>query len=215
MQVFLFLGISIVTTKLKKIPLYLIYSRPLIGLVIFILSFQQYMLFKWCMVILMILGLLTDVFDGIIARKLQVSTEKLRRLDSFVDQIFWVFILVATCISCPAFLAQHYTEILIVLAAEVLTYIISFIRFKKEVATHAISSKIWTLTILASIIQIMLSCKAGILFLCCFYIGLATRIEIILILCIIRDWYNDVPSVYHAVLLRKGREIKRNRLFNG
>ncbi|OMP75378.1 hypothetical protein BW716_30565 [[Flexibacter] sp. ATCC 35208] len=61
----------------------------------------------------------------------------------------------------------------------------------------------------------MLSCNAGILFQCCFYFGLATRLEIILILFIIRNWYNDVPTVYHAVLLRKGREIKRNRLFNG
>ena len=72
-----------------------------------------------------------------------------------------------------------------------------------EVATHAIASKIWALTILASIIQIMLSCKAGILFQCCFYFGLATRLEIILILFIIRNWYNDVSTVYHAVLLRK------------
>ncbi|RFM35429.1 hypothetical protein [Chitinophaga silvisoli] len=92
---------------------------------------------------------------------------------------------------------------------------ISYLRFKKEVATHAIASKFWTLTILASVIQIMLSCKAGILFQFAFYFGLATRLEIILILFIIRNWYNDVPSVYHAVQLRKGREIKRNRLFNG
>lgn len=197
---------------LRKIPLFLIYSRPIIGLIILFLAFQQC---PWGMVILMILGLLTDVFDGIIARKLQVSTEKLRRLDSFVDQIFWLLILVSTCVSCPDFLANHYVELIIVLAAEACTYMISYIRFKKEVATHAIASKIWTLTILAAIIQIMLSCKAGILFQCAFYFGLVTRLEIILILFIIRNWYNDVPSVYHAVLLRKGREIKRNRLFNG
>jgi CDP-diacylglycerol--glycerol-3-phosphate 3-phosphatidyltransferase len=167
------------------------------------------------MVILMIVGLLTDVFDGIIARKLQVSTEKLRRLDSFIDQIFWLLILTATCISCPEFLYHHYIELLVILGVEAIAYLISYIRFKKEVATHAIASKIWTLTILASIIQIMLHCNPGVLFQVCFYTGLATRLEIILIVCIIRQWYNDVPSVYHAVLLRNGREIKRNKLFNG
>lgn len=197
---------------LKKIPLYLIYSRPIIGAIILFLAFHKS---TWGMVILMIFGLLTDVFDGIIARKLEVSTEKLRRLDSFVDQIFWLLILISTCISCPEFLADHYIELLIILGVEALTYLISYVRFKKEVATHAIASKFWALTILASIIQIMLSCNAGILFQFAFYFGIATRLEIILILIIIRNWYNDVPSLYHAVQLRKGREIKRNRLFNG
>lgn len=110
---------------------------------------------------------------------------------------------------------QHYVKMLIIIAAEALTYIVSFVRFKKEVATHAIASKIWTLTLLATIIEIVLTCNSGILFQCCFYLGLATRLEVMLILCIIKTWHNDVPSVYHAVLLRKGREIKRHKLFNG
>jgi CDP-diacylglycerol--glycerol-3-phosphate 3-phosphatidyltransferase len=200
---------------LKKVPLYLIYSRLIIGIIILSLSLLQSTWYRWCMVILMILGVFTDIFDGIIARRLEVSTERMRRLDSLIDQIFWLMILGATCITCPQFLLQHYVEITIILAAEAVAYLISYIRFRKEVATHAISSKIWTLTILATIIQIMLSCKVGVLFQCCFYLGLATRLEIILIVSIIRNWYNDVPSVYHAILLRKGRDIKRSKLFNG
>ncbi len=38
----------------------------------------------------MFIGLLTDIFDGIIARKVGVSSEKLRRLDSQVDLVFWL-----------------------------------------------------------------------------------------------------------------------------
>jgi hypothetical protein len=44
------------------------------------------------------------------------------------------------------FLANHYIELIVVPATEALTYMISYVRFKKEVATHAIASKIWTLT---------------------------------------------------------------------
>jgi len=32
---------------------------------------------------------------------------------------------------------------------------------------------------------------------------------------ILKDWTNDIPSLYHAVLIRKGKEIKRHKLFNG
>ncbi len=167
------------------------------------------------MVVLVITGLLTDVFDGIIARRLQVSTQQLRRLDSSVDQVFWISVLAGTCICCPQFFTEHYVALLIIIGAEALTYAVSFIRFKKEVATHAIASKVWTLTILATIIQVILTCQSSVLFQICFYLGLITRIEILLILCILKTWHNDVPSIYHAVLLRKGKVIKRHKLFNG
>jgi len=94
-------------------------------------------------------------------------------------------------------------------------YLISFIKFKKEVATHAILSKFWTLTIVGTLIQVILTCDSSVIFTTCFYLGVISRIEIISILLILKVWTNDVPSFYHAILLRKGREIKRNKLFNG
>jgi hypothetical protein len=96
-----------------------------------------------------------------------------------------------------------------------LTYLICFLKFKKEVATHSISSKIWTLILFATLIQIMTTCHSTTLFQISFYIGLITRLEIIGIIFILRKWTNDVPSLYHAVLLRQGKSIKRNKLFNG
>lgn len=167
------------------------------------------------MVILVVTGLLTDVFDGIIARRLQVSTQQLRRLDSTIDQVFWVSVLTGTCICCPQFFTSHYISLLVVIGVEALTYVVSFVRFKKEVATHAIASKVWTLTILATIIQVILTCQSTWVFQLCVYLGLLTRIEILLILFILKHWHNDVPSVYHAILIRKGKEIKRHKLFNG
>jgi hypothetical protein len=32
---------------------------------------------------------------------------------------------------------------------------------------------------------------------------------------ILRKWTNDVPSLFQAVLLRQGKAIKRNKMFNG
>jgi hypothetical protein len=103
----------------------------------------------------------------------------------------------------------------LLLGAEALTYMISYLRFRKEVATHAILSKVWTLTILATLIQVISTCSSAWIFTTCFYIGLITRIEIIAILFTIRKWENDVPSLYHAILIRQGKPIKRNKLFNG
>lgn len=199
----------------KYIPILLIYSRLLFSAVILLLAFVQPEHFRLIINILLITGLITDVFDGIIARKLNVSTVKLRRMDSFIDQIFWLSALAAAYIICSNFFKENGVLLAVLLGAEALTYMVSYLKFKKEVATHAILSKVWTLTILATLVQIIAACDSGWLFLTCFYTGIITRLEIIAILMVIRKWENDVPSLYHAVMIRKGKPIKRNKLFNG
>lgn len=101
---------------MKKIPLILMYSRLIFGFVMLFLAWLKPDLFKSLITALIVFGLLTDIFDGIIARKLNISTQKL---------------------------------------------------------------------------------------------------EIMVVLLILKEWTNDVPGIYHAILLRQGKTIKRNKLFNG
>jgi phosphatidylglycerophosphate synthase len=199
----------------NHIPILLIYSRLLIGIIILLLSIIHINNFSSIAIGLFSIGLLTDIFDGIVARKLNISTQKLRRLDSTVDQIFFVLIAIATFIECKQFFYTNYLKLIILLGAEGLTYLICFLKFKKEIATHSISSKIWTLILFATLIQIIATFNSTILFQWCFYIGLATRLEIVIIILFLPKWTNDVPSLYHAVLIRQGKEIKRHKLFNG
>lgn len=200
---------------MKKIPLVLIWSRLVIGIFLILFSLSDSPLFSSVAIVLITLGLLSDVFDGIIARRLNVSTTGLRRLDSIIDQIFWISIAVACYIRYPEFFSTNKVKIIILVATEVLAYVVSYLKFKKEVATHAISSKLWTLSLFATLIQLIATSSSTILFNICFVVGVITRFEIIMILLLIRQWTNDVPSVYHAFLLRKGKSIKRNKLFNG
>jgi len=198
-----------------KIPLALIYSRLILGFVVVLLSCFPIPSYRYLIVYIMIWAILSDIFDGIIARRLNISTQKLRRLDSSIDQIFWICTLFGVFFICKDFFKENYSKIIIILALEGCTYLISYIKFKKEVATHAISSKFWTLTILAALIQIVLTCQSTLIFNICIFLGIITRLEIIGILLIIKQWTHDVPSIYHAILLRQGKQIKRNKLFNG
>ncbi len=200
---------------MKHIPIALIYSRLLIGFGIILLSVFRISHYSFLAITLLSLGLLTDVFDGIIARKLNISSEKLRRLDSGIDQVFFISVAVATYIQCPDFFKTNLVKLIVLGAFEVSTYALSYIKFKKEIATHSIGAKIWTLTIFATLVEIMIRCESVVLFEICFWLGLATRLEILAIVLTLKKWTNDVPSIYHAMRLRQGKEIKRNKLFNG
>ena len=200
---------------MRQIPKALIYSRLVIGLLILICSVFHIKNYSIIAVTLFTVGLLTDIFDGIIARRLNISTENLRRLDSTIDQLFFVLVATATFINSSQFFYDNKFELLILVSIETLAYLICFMKFKKEIATHSISSKVWTLILFATIIQLMVTKDSSALFQVCFYTGIATRLEIIAIILVLRNWTNDVPGLYQAVLLRQGKTIKRHKLFNG
>ncbi|WP_177763527.1 CDP-alcohol phosphatidyltransferase family protein [Flavobacterium sp. I3-2] len=200
---------------IKKIPIALIFLRFNLGFILLYFSYIKIDHYNYIAILLITIGLLSDVFDGIIARKLNISTKLLRRLDSSIDQIFFIYVIVATYLQYPLFFKENWIWLILLISSEVLTYVVSFIKFKKEIATHSIGAKIWTLFLFATLVEITYSGNSVVLFQLCFWIGIITRLEIIAIILILKKWTNDVPSVFAAIRLRKGKEIRRNKLFNG
>jgi phosphatidylglycerophosphate synthase len=198
-----------------KIPITLIYLRFFLGFIIIAFSYYHINNYATIAIVLLSIGLLSDVFDGIIARKLNISSEKLRRLDSTIDQIFFICVGIATYIQCPQFFKANATKLIVLLSSEALIYIVCFVKFKKEIATHSIGAKLWTLILFSTLIEVMVHCQSTILFQLCFWVGVFTRAEIVGIILLLKNWTNDVPSIYHAYQLRSGKSIKRNKLFNG
>ncbi len=197
------------------IPKALIWSRLGIGILILLLTLLDASLSKGLTIALFSIGFASDIFDGIIARRLNVSTVHLRRLDSVVDQAFWLMIATSLFIQYKPFFVDNSVKMFLLVGIEAMTYLVCYVRFRKEVATHAISSKVWVLLLFATLIQVMRIGDSNVLFEICFYVGMITRLEIIVILLLLRNWTNDVPSVFHAMRLRRGAEIRRNKWFNG
>ena len=104
-----------------QIPIVLIFSRLVIGLAIILCSSLHIDHYKTIAIILLTIGLLTDIFDGIIARQLNISTPKLRRLDSTIDQLFFISVAIATYIQCPDFFKENILKLTILIGAEALT----------------------------------------------------------------------------------------------
>ena len=199
----------------RHLPLALMYARLVLGLVLLALAWLGVAHFAALAGGLITAGLLTDIFDGIVARQLGVSTEKLRRLDSTIDQVFWTSVVGATWLACPGFFTQHAVQLLILLALEALTYAVCYLKFRKEIATHSWAAKAWVLVSFAALIQLISSCEARWLFEASFYIDVLSRLEIVAIILLLRKWTNDVPTAWHAGQLRQGKSIKRHKLFNG
>lgn len=196
-------------------PLGLILFRFLLAPIIVGLAYFIGDVSKPIILVLMYLGLLSDILDGIIARKQNLSTTKFRRLDSQTDMIFWLSIGLATWILYPKLIHDNSIAIWIILAMEISVYAISILKFKKETCTHAFLSKVWGLSLLIAFTSLIGFNHAGIPFLIAIIMGLISHVDRILITLILPKWTHDIPSSYHACLIRKGQNFKRNKYLNG
>lgn len=198
-----------------NIPKALILFRLILAPVILALAYFIGDDSKITIVVLMYLGLISDILDGIVARKQSISSAGLRRMDSQTDMVFWLSIGFATWILYPQLIANHYVSIYVILAMEVACYVISLVKFKKETCTHAFLSKLWGITLLIAFTSLIGFNHAGIPFTLAIVMGLISHIDRILITIILPKWTHDIPSAYHAYLIRKGIDFKRNDLLNG
>ena len=199
---------------MKTIPYLLILLRFLSAITILYLGYFIGEKSKTLILILMYFGLLTDIFDGIIARKVGVSSEKLRRLDSQTDLVFWLSIGFSTYWLNPEIIKDHWKSISLIFGMEALCYIISFWKFGKETCTHAWLSKFWGLSLLLAFTFLIGFSTANWAFYLCLILGLISHVDVILIILILPKWQFDVPSSYHAWKIRQGKSIKKSVILN-
>ncbi|MDF2553978.1 MAG: CDP-alcohol phosphatidyltransferase [Chryseobacterium sp.] len=199
---------------MKNIPYILIAIRFLLAPVIFFLAYLKDEESRFVILALMFIGLLTDIFDGIIARKVGVSTEKLRRLDSQVDLVFWLSLGFAAYFLNPELIKNEWKSITLIFVMEALCYLISILKFGKETCTHAFLSKMWGLSLLISFTYLIGFQQAGWAFYLAIILGIISHVDVILIILILPKWQYDVPSFYHACEIKNGKQRKKTTFFN-
>jgi phosphatidylglycerophosphate synthase len=197
-----------------KIPLLLIAFRFVLAPVILAIAYFFREDGKITIVIMMYLGLISDILDGIVARHFNVATAKLRRMDSQTDMIFWLSIGVSTWILFPSLIKNNALPIILIFIMEGMCYAISLIKFRKETCTHAFLSKFWGITLLIAFTSLIGFNYAGIPFAIAIIFGLISHLDRILITIILPEWTHDIPSAYHALLIRRGETFRKNKFFN-
>jgi CDP-diacylglycerol--glycerol-3-phosphate 3-phosphatidyltransferase len=202
--------------KMKtKIPLLLIGFRLVLGPVLIGLTYKYGNSIRMELVGLLVLGLLSDIFDGIIARRVGVSSERLRRMDSQTDLVFWLCVGWCAWLLNPEIIWGNKYSIFLVLLMEALTYVFSIVKFGKETCTHALLSKLWGITLLVAFIALIGFGYGGVTLFITIFFGVLGHIDVYLIIYFLPKWTHDVPSSYHAYLIGKGIPIHKNKWFNG
>ena len=99
--------------QMQRVPCFLTCIRGVLGPCVIALAhlWPQPIVLSTCV----LLAFVTDIFDGVVARRLGISTATLRRLDSFADSVFYLCALWAVWVLHPAVILEN-GALLIVLA---------------------------------------------------------------------------------------------------
>ena len=184
---------------MSRLPLVLTLSRLVAGVAFLPLVFWRVP--AWVLIGLLVAGLLSDIADGIIARRLGVATLALRRLDTRADMLFYGGALVAAPFRASFPLALLWPWLAAYALLFVARNLVDYFRYRASPAYHMWSGKLWSVVLFVHLVALF--CGAQALFLlplafACYAVNAAEGIVASLVLprpC------TDVPTVWHALIL--------------
>lgn len=149
-----------------------------------------------------VLAILSDIFDGIIARRLGVSTPQLRQADSWAD--IWLFscLALSTWWVHPEVLQQLRVPLLVAVGAQFSLFGISLIKFRKLPSFHTYTAKVWGITLLVATLSLFGRGDSRALWVA-ISACLINSLEEIVMTLVLTEWHCDVLSLFHALKLRQ------------
>jgi CDP-diacylglycerol--glycerol-3-phosphate 3-phosphatidyltransferase len=193
-------GIYIRMSIVNRVPLLLTALRALLAPVVVLLALfnPDPRAFGICLG----LGFLSDVFDGVIARKLGVATPNLRRLDSIADTVFYLGATFAVWHLYPLVILDHWGPLGVLVALELGRYVLDLAKFGREASYHMWSSKAWGIALFVAFFAVLVYGYTGALVAMPLYVGIVADVEGLAISMMLPQWKSDVPSLFHVLKSR-------------
>ena len=145
---------------------------------------------------ILVTGMLSDVFDGILARRFKVSTPRLRRYDSVTDVLYYLFLLGCVWRLSNRTLMRTGWAIALMALSELACIGVSLVRFRQYPATHTYLAKLYGLLLTAGFFALLVFGAGGWVVIAVALIAIATNAEIIAIHFIVQAPPVDIPSIF-------------------
>jgi len=158
-------------------------------------------------------GLLSDIFDGVLARRWKCDTAAVRLFDSMADIVFYLGCAVALAMSQPQLSRSFAVPVAIVLGLEALKLVFDFVKFGKPTSYHTYLAKTWGL-VLAITVVMSFAMHAMIALHIAWWIALALGVvyclEGLTISLIMPEWRHDLKTLPRALNVRRQILLERS-----
>lgn len=192
----------------RRLPWTLIGFRAVLGPGILWLGWQGQS--GILLALIVVLALVSDIFDGILARRWHMDTPRLRRCDTGADTFFYIGVLLVVILRYPATAGRLSALFVTLIAVEIGQHIFAWIKFRHNASYHSIFAKTWGLLMAAGVIGLFAFGLNNWLLTLAVTWGIMCNVEGLIMSLLLPTWQRDVPTLLHAWRLRK--ELKTNSI---
>ena len=191
----------------RAIPWILICLRATLAPVAILLVYADYP--RWLWLLQFAIAVLSDWFDGKLARRWSVVTPELRRADSLADSIYALAIIWSFWLAHPAIVIDHSWGIGLVILLEAARYPLDWCRFGKAASYHAISARLFGASLVIATIAIMGFDTAQPFLWFSIGLGVISELEGILMSLILPHWTHDIAHIGIALQIRRSTYLNK------
>ena len=184
---------------MKRLPLALTLLRLALAPLMVLLSGRPHPLLFG---LILTAAFLSDIFDGVLARRLGVATAFLRRLDSAVDIVFYLGVGIALWRLRPEVVRAHGWLLISVIGLELLRLGRERLKHGRKASYHLWSAKAWGLALFIGALMLLSFDGGSVWFGLMLWPGVFENLEGLAVTALLPVWTHDVPTVLHAARLR-------------
>jgi CDP-diacylglycerol--glycerol-3-phosphate 3-phosphatidyltransferase len=151
---------------------------------------------------LVVMGLLSDIFDGVLARRWKCDTVAVRLFDSMADIVFYAGCAIALWMRHPSVMRGLAVPILCVVGLEASGLAVALIKFGKLPSYHSYIAKTWGLVLASALVAAFVTQHPAGWIAAAVALGVLSNLEGIAMSLIMPVWRQDVKTLAEAWRLR-------------
>jgi phosphatidylglycerophosphate synthase len=152
---------------------------------------------------IVVLALLSDIYDGVLARRWTNETARLRVSDSIADTIFYMGVLAALWLREPNLLRGNWQLLVVLFGLEGFRYVFDFWKYRRTASYHSYLAKAWGLLIAVAVVGVLSFGGLKPLISAALVFGIAVNFEGLAMSLMLPRWQNDVRTLGRAWQMRK------------
>jgi phosphatidylglycerophosphate synthase len=157
---------------------------------------------RWLGVVVLV-ALVDDIYDGVLARRWGCETEGLRRGDSAADTVFYLGVAAALWIRENDLLRENWKVLTVLGTLEIVRHAFDRWKFGRAAAYHSYVSKAWGLVMGVGVMGVLSFGGPRWLVWMSLLFGIAADVEGLAMSLMLPIWKNDVKTLADARKLRR------------
>ena len=144
----------------------------------------------------------SDVFDGVVARRLRMATPELRLADTIVDTIFYVAAAIALKIAVPGAYRGLWLPLVLLIVVHVSRWTFELTKYGRIASYHMWSARVLGVLLVTAFGYAFATGRPTLLLAFAMWVAIANEMEGFAASALLPTWRSDVPSVVHAFNIR-------------